>query len=129
MSIRTLLPLLLATLLVAHAHAQSPAKSAKGKGSGQTLASYLPKVKAALGARWAAALEPRMADFAVGSANVTFKLDADGKVTDFAVVANSSNGAFAKFCEQLVRETKFEKPPASALTDGALEIPFTFTIL
>jgi len=129
MSIRTLLPLLLAALLATHAHAQSPAKNTKGKSSGQTLASYLPKVKAALGARWAAALAPLMADSAVGSVNVTFKLDADGKVTDFAVVANSSNEAFAKFCEQFVRETKFEKPPASALKDGLLEIPFTFTIL
>jgi TonB family protein len=136
MPIRTLLPLLATALLAAHAPAQnadepakSPAKKSRGKSSGQTLSSYMPKVKAALAARWGAALAPRMADFAVGSVSVTFKLDATGAVTDFAVVANTSNEPFAKFCEQFVRETKFEKPPAGALTDGQLEIPFTFTIL
>ena len=55
--------------------------------------------------------------------------DATGAVTEFTVVANTSNAAFAKFCEQFVRETKFEKPPAVALEDGQIEIPFTFTIL
>jgi TonB family protein len=135
---RTLLPLLLTALFTVQAPAQtaddlakpkSVAKKTKGKSSGQTLSSYMPKVKAALAARWAGALTPRMSEFAVGSANVAFKLDADGKVTDFVVTENTSNEPFAKFCEQFVRETKFEKPPARALTDGLLEIPFTFTIL
>jgi TonB family protein len=89
----------------------------------------MPKVKAALASRWAAALEPRLSEFSTGNMKVTFKLDADGKVLDFAVIANTSNEPFAKFCEQFVRETPFETPPAGALTDGQLEIPFTFTVL
>jgi TonB family protein len=89
----------------------------------------MPKVKAALAARWAAALEPRMSEFSAGNMKVAFTLDADGKVTDFTVIANTSNEPFEKFCEQFVRETQFETPPAGALTDGQLEIPFTFTIL
>jgi len=139
MSIRTLLlPLFAAVLLAAHAPAQSTespprpkttAKKAKGKSPAQLLAAYTPKVKAALSARWAAALTPRMSEFSPGNVNVTFRLDGEGKVTDFAVSANTSNEPFAKFCEQFVRETKFETPPAGALTDGQLEIPFTFTIL
>ena len=127
---RTLLPLFITTLLAAHTPAQSAGDSAKpkttakktqGKSSAQSFAAYMPKVKAALA--------PRMAELSQGTLNATFKLDADGKVTDFAVAANTSNEPFAKFCEQFVRETDFEKPPARALTDGQLEIPFTFTIL
>ena len=135
---RTLLPLFITALLAAHAPAQNPeppakpkpaAKKSKGKSPAQYITAYTPRVKAALSARWAAALAPRMSEFAVGSASVTFKLDGDGKVTDFAVTANTSNEPFAKFCDQFVRETKFERPPSGALTDGQLEIPFTFTIL
>jgi TonB family protein len=135
---RTLLPLFLTLLLAAHAPAQNEAAPAKpkatagktrGKSPAQLIATYMPKVKAALAARWAAAIEPRLSEFATGNANVTFKIDAAGNVTDFAVTANTSNEPFAKFCEQFVRETKFEKPPAGALTDGHLEIPFNFTIL
>ena len=134
---RTLL-LLTAALLTAHPPAtaaesrtktKATAKRSNGGGSAKLLATYMPKVKAALAARWAAALEPRMSEFSRGIMKVTFKLDADGKVTDFAVVANTSNEPFGKFCEQFVRETQFETPPAGALTDGQLEIPFTFTIL
>ncbi|MEO6788219.1 MAG: hypothetical protein ABI318_19005 [Chthoniobacteraceae bacterium] len=135
---RTLLPLLLAALLAGHAPAQdakrrkisrATAKRSKAKSPAQLIAAYMPKVKAALAARWADSVTPHMSEFSTGNLNVTFKLDADGKVTEFAVTANTSNEPFAKFCEQFVRETKFEKPPAGALTDGQLEIPFTFTIL
>jgi TonB family protein len=69
-----------------------------------------------------------MSEFDRGSASVKFKLDAEGKVTEFAVAENTSNEAFAKFCEQFVRETEFEKPPAKGLKEGLIEIPFTFTI-
>ena len=135
---RTLLPLFITALLAAHAPAQNPeapakpkpaAKKSRGKSPAQYITAYTPKVKAALAARWAAALTPRMSEFSTGNVSVTFRLDADGAVADFAVTANTSNEPFAKFCEQFVRETKFEKPPAGALTDGQLEIPFTFTIL
>lgn len=138
MPTRTLLPLFITLLLAANMPAQNaaaPAKpkstagKAKGKSPAQLTAAYMPKVKAALSARWAAAIEPRLGEFATGNATVTFKIDATGNVTDFAVTANTSNEPFAKFCEQFVRETKFEKPPAGALTDGHLEIPFNFTIL
>lgn len=91
-------------------------------------ASYLPTVKAAFAQRWAEAVQPRMDEFTQGKVTVAFKLDAEGKVTEFAVTENTSNEAFAKFCEQFVRETVFEKPPAKALTEGLLEIPFTFWI-
>src|SRR5205807_6955302 len=101
----------------------------RGKNPAQWITAYTPKVKAALAARWAAELTPRMSEFATGNVSVAFKLDAEGKVTDFAVTANTSNEPFAKFCEQFVRETKFEKPPAGALADRQIEIPFTFTIL
>ena len=138
MTIRKLLPSLLAALLATHALAQNPgapaqpkaaAKPAKSRAATQATAAYIPKVKAALAKRWGDAVAARMSEFSHGDTNVTFKLDATGAVTEFTVVANTSNAAFAKFCEQFVRETKFEKPPALALEDGQLEIPFTFTIL
>lgn len=92
------------------------------------VAVYTPKVKAAFAKRWAEAVQPHMEEFNQGNVAVTFKLDAEGKVADFAVTENTSNEAFAKFCEQFVRETEFEKPPAKALKEGLLEIPFTFWI-
>ncbi len=73
-------------------------------------------------------MTPLMKDFAQGNVSVLFKLDAEGKVADFSVTQNTSNEAFAKFCEQFVRETQFEKPPEKALADGPVEIPFTFWI-
>jgi TonB family protein len=138
MFIRTFLLLLTVAYLTASAPAQhaeprtkrrATAKKPKGKSTAQLIADYTPKVKAVLAARWATALEPRMSEFSPGNMKVTFKLDAEGKVTDFTVVANTSNEPFAKFCEQFVREAKFETPPSDALKDGQLEIPFTFTVL
>jgi TonB family protein len=135
---RILLPLFIAAQITALAPAlraepgakpKTAAKNPKGGNPSQLRAAYTPKVKAALAAQWAAALEPRMSEFSPGNVIVAFKVDADGKVTEFTVTANTSNEPFAKFCEQFVRDTKFETPPAGALTDGQLEIPFTFTIL
>ncbi len=111
------------------AKAKGPAKKSAGKSGAPSATGYIPKAKAAMGKRWAAELAPHMAEFSPGDLNVTFKLGAEGAVTEFIVLKNSSNDAFAKFCEKFVRETAFEKPPAGALTDGQLEIPFTFTIL
>ncbi len=133
----TLLPVLIAAHLTALAPAlqaepakpKTTAKKTKGNNPAQLLAAYTPKVKAALAAQWATALAPRMSEFSPGNVIVAFKVDADGKVTEFAVSTNTSNEPFAKFCEQFVRETKFATPPTGALTDGQLEIPFTFTIL
>ena len=130
--------LLLAALLATHpsargeqgsAKSKSTAKKSTGQNAAAASAAYVPKAKAAMAKRWAAELAPHMAEFSVGDLNVTFKLNAEGQVTEFTVAQNSSNEAFAKFCEQFVRGTKFEKPPAAALKDGLLEIPFTFTIL
>ncbi len=130
--------LLLITALAAHpsvrgqepsAKSKSPAKKPAGKSGAQTPATYTPKVKAAMGKRWATELAPHMAEFSQGDLNVIFKLNAEGAVTEFTVLKNTSNDPFAKFCEKFVRETPFEKPPANALTNGQLEIPFTFTIL
>lgn len=130
--------LLLITALASHPSARSEAPSAKSKspakkpavkGGAQTAAAYTPKAKAAMGKRWATELAPHMAEFSQGDLNVIFKLNAEGAVTEFTVLKNTSNEPFAKFCEKFVRETPFEKPPTSALADGQLEIPFTFTIL
>ena len=138
MSTRTALPLFIASCLAAFAptlhaataaKAKATAKKTTAKSSAQLLSAFTPKVKAALATQWAAAVAPHLAEFSPGNVIAAFKMDADGKVTEFTVSANTSNDAFAKFCEQLVRETKFETPPAGALTDGQLEIPFTFTSL
>jgi len=94
----------------------------------QLVAEYMPKVKAALAARWAGAVTPRMSEFTPGNLSLSFKLDADGNVTCVTVADNTSNAPFAKFCDQFLHETKFDPPPARALADGQIEIPFTFTI-
>ena len=134
---RTLLPLLLTALLAMHAPAtaaeksakpKAPAKKTPGNGTAQTPAAYMPKVKAALAGRWAAAVTARMTEFSPGNLSVNFTLDAEGKVTAVAVTANTSNEPFAKFCNEFVRETTFEPPPSGALADGQVQIPFTFTI-
>jgi TonB family protein len=92
------------------------------------LAAYMPTVKAAIAARWGESVTPLLKDFNQGNVSVLFKLDAEGKVTDFSVTQNTSNEAFAKFCEQFIRQTTFEKPPEKALAGGQVEIPFTFWI-
>lgn len=89
---------------------------------------YTAKVKAAFAKRWADAVQPHMREFQPGNVSVLFKLDAEGKVTAFSVTENTSNEAFAKFCEQFVRETPFDPPPAKSLADGQFEVPFTFSI-
>jgi len=128
MSTRALL-LVFVFALSPFASAAPPARKKTGtKSAAQLTSAYMPKVKAALGARWAGAVTERMSEFSPGSVDVAFKLDAGGKVTDVAVKANTSNEPFAKFCAQFVRETTFAAPPAGALADGQVEIPFTFTI-
>lgn len=92
------------------------------------VAEYTKSVKATLGARWQEAAADKAKDFTAGSLAFTFKVDAEGKVVEFAVKNNTSNEALASFCETLVKGTVFEKPPARALADGQLEIPFNFTI-
>ena len=94
----------------------------------ERLAPYVAKVKAAFAKRWGAAVTPLLSDFSPGNLSSTFKLDAEGKVTAFNAVENTSNEAFLKFCDQFVRETEFEKPPVKLLTDGQVEIPFNFSI-
>jgi TonB family protein len=94
----------------------------------QWLASYMPKVKAALALRWKDAVTARMSEFTPGNLTVNFQLNPEGKVTDVTITANSSNEQFAKFCDQFVRESVFDPPPTGALSDGQLAIPFTFTI-
>ena len=89
---------------------------------------YTAKVKTAFAKRWADAVQPHMSEFQPGNVSVVFKLDAGGKVAAFSVAENSSNEAFAKFCEQFVRETPFDPPPTKALADGQFEVPFTFWI-
>jgi TonB family protein len=93
------------------------------------LADYMPSVKATISERWADAVTPRLKDFDAGVIILTFKLDAEGKVIDFKVVENSSNEAFAKFCEEFLRGTVFEKPPEKILKEGTVEVPFTFKII
>ena len=109
---------------------QKPSASRKSgsKTPAQLLGAYMPRVKSALASRWADAVTKRMAEFSPGNTSLTFKLDAEGKVTVVVVTANTSNEPFAIFCDQFVRETKFQPPPAGALSDGLVEIPFTFTI-
>jgi outer membrane biosynthesis protein TonB len=112
------------------ADAPKPVRKKPPQKSVATLvAEYTKSVKAVLGTRWQEAATERASDFTSGSLSIAFQVDAGGKVVDFAVKSNSSNEALATFCEKLVRETNFEKPPARALTDGKLEIPFNFTIL
>ena len=89
---------------------------------------YTAKVKAAFAKRWADAVQPHMSEFQPGNVSVVFKLDAEGKVAAFSVTENTSNEAFAKFCEQFVRDTAFDPPPAKSLADGQFEVPFTFWI-
>ena len=89
---------------------------------------YIGSVKTAFAARWVDAATPLLNDFRTGSVSVVFKLDADAKVLDVKVTDNTSNDAFAKFCEKFVRETPFGKPPPNALTHGQIEVPFTFKI-
>ncbi|MEK0450428.1 MAG: hypothetical protein RL088_2696 [Verrucomicrobiota bacterium] len=88
----------------------------------------MPKVKATLGKGWAAAIQPRASEFQPGNVGVIFKLDVGGSVTDVRITDNSSNEAFAKFCEDYVRALKFDEPPTRALENGALEVPFTFSL-
>ena len=134
---RTLLPLFITTLLAAHTPAQSASDSSKpkttakktqGKSSAQSFAAYMPKVKAALAKRWADAVTKHMREFTPGTVDVVIKINARGRVADVAVKTNTSNAGFAKFCEEFIRESTFVEPPAGALTEGLVEIPFTFII-
>ena len=108
--------------------AQKPARKRPPAKPADPLAAYMPSVKAAFSERWGDEITPLLKDFNPGDVNAVFKLDAEGKVTDFSIVENTSNEAFGKFCEQFVRHTHFEKPPENALADGQVEIPFTFSI-
>ena len=104
----------------------APEPPKRSRAAEMTLAAYMPKVKAALGKGWADSIKERAAEFQPGNVSITFKLDDTGKVTEVKTTENSSNAAFGKFCEDYVRGIQFDPPPAKALDQGTLEIPFTF---
>ena len=106
----------------------APRKRPAQKSSATLIAEYTKTVKGKLGAHWQEVAPAKISEFTSGSLSITFKVDAEGKVVEFALKANTSNEALADFCEQVVRGTVFDKPPARALTNGQLEIPFNFTV-
>jgi TonB family protein len=124
----TVAPMIKQPPVAAKPAAATPAPRRRTTRTAEVATSYMPKVKAAFSVRWNEVIAPLMKDFSPGNVSVVFLLDAEGAVTNFKITQNTSNEAFGKFCEQFVRETPFEKPPEKALTDGQLEVPFTFWI-
>ncbi len=110
------------------AAAPSAPKPARSASTATTLTGYRPKVKATLAKDWSTALTPRSTDFTPGNLSLVFTLDAKGAVTEVKITDNSSNEAFAKFCDTYVRGIQFDAPPARSLQNGTLEIPFTFSL-
>ena len=106
----------------------TPAKKPAGKTAAELIVGYTPRVKASLRVRWADAVTKHMREFTPGTVDVVIKINARGRVADVAVKTNTSNAGFAKFCEEFIRESTFVEPPAGALTEGLVEIPFTFII-
>lgn len=103
-------------------------KPTRSNAAATTLSGYMPKVKAALAKDWGTALAPRTADFLPGNLSLVFTLNSSGAVTEVKITDNSSNEAFAKFCDTYVRGIQFDAPPPRTLQNGTLEIPFTFSL-
>lgn len=98
----------------------------RDRGTENSLAAFMPKVKGTLGKGWEAAVKQHAAEFIPGNVSLKFKLDGEGKVAAITIMENSSNAAYGKFCEEYVRALQFDAPPPRILQDGTLEIPFTF---
>ena len=146
MPTRTLLPLIIAALFAAHAHAQNPgapkqqgqnsepktAGASEARNAGDTtdpaIVSYRKKVIAAVGTRWTDQIRKQAAELKAGTVVISMGIDAAGKLKIFRVTENTSNAAHAKLVEKCVRESDFGPPPPVALKDGVYEEPMRFML-
>jgi hypothetical protein len=94
------------------------------------LAVYKKQVNAAIGSRWYFYVQQRRDLISLGSAKVSYRITAQGKITDVKIVENTSNQVFGMICEQSIREAEIGPPPEEAtpaMIDGRLEGDLTFT--
>lgn len=92
---------------------------------GTPLGRYEKLLKDAIGSRWYYYVEKQRDLISIGTAEVRFWIDRNGRVKNLKLVENSSNEAFANVCLQSVAEIQLPPIPedvASALPPEGLEV-------
>jgi hypothetical protein len=99
---------------------------------GTPLGRYQKYVADAIGSRWYSGVGKMQDMFKLGTAQLVFRVDRDGKVKDLKVIENTNNEAFAAYCIQSVQEAKLPPMPedlAATVPPEGLAADFPFTII
>ena len=110
--------------------------SNRGKASLEAAATplgrYKKMVSDAIGSRWYYYVNNQIGLLNIGTVDIRFIVQADGKVRNVRVTSNSSNESFASVSVNSIIEAEIPPIPeevAKLLDNGRLEIDYSFTIL
>ena len=96
------------------------------------LGRYKKQVSDAIGSRWYYYVNSQMGLLNIGTADIRFTVQPNGKVKGPQVLSNTSNESFASICISAILQAELpEIPPevAKLLENGRLEIDYSFSIL
>ena len=85
------------------------------------LAVYQKQVTDLIGSRWYAYTKAKMDLLSTGTLEMTFRVQANGRVTGLKVLSNTSNEAFAQICRAAVLDSKFPPIPDAVRKQLALD--------
>ena len=92
---------------------------------------YKKSVADAIGSRWYYLVEHDMSLLSIGTVQVAFTVNQDGRVTGKRVMSSTSNSSALQSCSLEAVGSKFPPIPpdvAQTLQNGSLEIDYSFTI-
>ena len=95
------------------------------------LGRYRKAVSDAIGSRWYYYVDDRMSLLSIGTVDVTFRVNASGKVTGLKVLHSNSNESLTDCSVRSIMDAKLPPIPpdvAATLQGGTLEIDYSFTI-
>ena len=96
------------------------------------LGRYKKMVSDAIGSRWYYYVNNQIGILNVGTVDIRFQLEPNGKVKGIKVLSNTSNESFASVSISSIAEAEIPPIPpevAKLLDNGRLEIDYSFTIL
>ena len=95
------------------------------------LGRYRKAVSDAIGSRWYYYVDDRMSLLSIGTVDVTFRVNANGKVSGLRVLHSNSNESLTDCSVRSIMDAKLPPIPpdvAATLQGGTLEIDYSFTI-
>lgn len=88
---------------------------------------YEKTIRQATGQLFSEAIKRQVEELDLGTVEIKFTIDQHGKLRELDVIKNTSNALLSDLVKQVIREAKFEPPPAQLLNkNGVFVYPMTF---